>query len=95
MSRMPRPDMRDYFRAHIDRHVNGMLSTRRATLPANVRTVTGTVTDKEIVVTMVDGTVYRWTGGRYATRKVRGCYAPLMPVAATDSAQQEGGQSTT
>lgn len=76
---MPRPDMRGYFRARIDQHVNGMMARTWATAPRNVKGVKGDVTDREIVVTMLDGTTYTWSGGRYAARKVNLCYAPLMP----------------
>lgn len=75
-----RPDMRAYFRAAIDRHVNGMLAREVARMPANVARVHGDVTDRTITVVMRDGTEYRWAGGRYAARKVNGCHAPLMPT---------------
>lgn len=75
-----RPDMRGYFRARIDYHVNGMLA-RTAHLPSEVRQVRGDVTDREITVVMRDGTEHHFRGGRYASRKVNGCYAPLMPEA--------------
>lgn len=78
-----RPDLKAYFRAQIDRHVNGMLATTTPRLPADVRSVVGTVRDSVITVTMVDGTVWHWSGGRYANRKVNLCYAPLMPRATT------------
>jgi hypothetical protein len=74
-----RPDMRPYFRARIDWHVNGMLARTRVDRPAGVDRVRGDVTDRDIVVVMRDGTEWRWTGGEYASRKVNGCYAPLMP----------------
>lgn len=77
---MKRPDMRDYFRARIDWKVNGMLARSRAVLPPNVVSIDGDVDSSMITVTMQDGTIYRWTGGRYALRKVNGCYAPLMPA---------------
>lgn len=76
---MKRPDMKPYFRARIDYHVNGMMARRAPPLPADVRQVDGDVTTHCITVTMRDGTVYRWAGGDYAARKVNGCYAPLMP----------------
>lgn len=76
---MKRPNLNAYFRARIDWHVNGMMSRMSATAPQNVKSVKGDVTDREIVVTMLDGTTYKWEGGRYAARKVNGCYAPLMP----------------
>lgn len=73
-----RPDMRDYFRARIDWHVNGLFS-RTAHLPSGVMRVSGDVTDDTIIVTMRDGSTWKWEGGRYSTRKINGCYAPLMP----------------
>lgn len=76
---MTRPDMRDYFKARIDWHVNGMMSSAQARLPRGVRKVTGDVDSPVITVTMDDGTEYEWSGGKYAARKVNGCYAPLMP----------------
>lgn len=83
-----RPDMRAYFSAHIDRHVNGMLARSAPRLPADVARVSGTVTDARIVVTMRDGTQWEWSGGRYAARKVNGCYAPLMPRPAAEPASR-------
>ena len=74
----PRPDMRRYFQDRIDVHVRGR-SAVNLPRPVGVDRVVGDVTDRLITVTMRDSTVYRWTGGRYATRKVRLCYAPLMP----------------
>jgi hypothetical protein len=74
-----RPDMRDYFRARIDYHVNGMLAGSQARIPFGVARVGGDVTGDVITVTMRDGTVWKWSGNRYAARKVNGCYAPLMP----------------
>lgn len=81
MAKSSRPNMSAYFRACIDQHVNGMLArtSMGGTRPRDVKSIRGDVTDREIVVTMLDGTEYRWTGGRYAARKVNGCYAPLMP----------------
>lgn len=76
-----RPDMRDYFRARIDYHVNGMLARSTPRLPNGVVKVNGQVTDREITVTMKDGSTWLWKGGQYASRKVNGCYAPLMPKA--------------
>lgn len=76
--RAKRPDMREYFRARIDWHVRGVFA-RSARYPAGVVRVTGDVTDRAVVVTMRDGSVFTWSGGRYATRKINGCYAPLMP----------------
>lgn len=80
-----RPDMRDYFKARIDWHVRGMFA-RSARYPAGVVRVTGDVTDREILVKMHDGTVFAWSGGRYATRKINGCYAPLMPKPISEGA---------
>lgn len=76
---MNRPNLTAYFRARIDWHVNGMMSRMNAPRPRDVRSIKGDVTDSVIVVTMLDGTEYKWSGGRYASRKVNGCYAPLMP----------------
>lgn len=75
-----RPDMRAYFKARIDHHVNGMLATSRAVHPAGVARVAGDVTSREIVVTMRDGTVWKWAGGEYSARKVNFCYPPKMPT---------------
>lgn len=74
-----RPNLSAYFRGRIDWHVNGLRSTARLSLPREVVKVSGDVTDPVIVVTMRDGSVWHWAGGRYATRKINGCYAPLMP----------------
>lgn len=76
---MKRPDMRARFRAQIDTHVNGGGWNRTPNLPHGVAKVKGDVTDREIVVTMKDGTEWKWAGGKYASRKVNLCYAPLMP----------------
>lgn len=73
-----RPDMRDYFRARIDYHVNGLMAWT-ARRPNTVERVEGDVTDHLITVHMRDGSIFEWTGGRYANHKVNGCYAPLMP----------------
>lgn len=73
-----RPDMRDYFKARIEWHVRGLLA-RSARYPADVVRVAGDVTDQVIRVTMRDGSIFTWSGGRYAARKINGCYAPLMP----------------
>jgi hypothetical protein len=78
---MKRPDMKSYFHAQIDQHVNGMMARTTAKRPVGVLTIEGTVTDSVITVTMHDGTVWVWRGGKYAARKVNGCYAPLMPRA--------------
>lgn len=74
-----RPDMRPYFRSRIDWHVNGLMSSRHVARPASVLHVDGDVTDATITVTMRDGTVWTWSGGGHASRKINGCYAPLMP----------------
>ena len=74
-----RPDMRDYFRARIDYHVNGMLARSNARIPNGVRRIHGDVTDGIITVEMNDDSLWHWQGGGYAARKVNGCYAPLMP----------------
>ena len=75
-----RPNMKPYFRARIDYHVNGVLArTSLPRPPAGVVRIKGDVTDREITVVMNDGTEFRYEGGRYASRKVNGCYAPLMP----------------
>jgi hypothetical protein len=74
-----RPDLRPYFRARIDYHVNGMLARTSAHLPHEVSRITGDVTDAVITATMLDGSVDTWSGGRYASRRVNLCYAPLMP----------------
>ena len=76
---MKRPDMREYFRAEIDVHVNGMLARTSPRKPHGVDRVRGSVTDREITVVMRDGTEWKWTGGEYASRKINLCYAPLMP----------------
>lgn len=77
---MTTPDMRPYFRARIDFHVNGLLARRPAPLPPGVRRIRGDVTDREIAVELDSGDILHFTGGRYASRKVNGCYAPLMPT---------------
>lgn len=79
MTNLPRPNLSDYFKARIDWHVNGMMSSAVGRLPNTVKRVNGDVTNSLIEVTMTDGTVYQWTGGNYSTRKRNGCYAPLMP----------------
>lgn len=76
---MTRPDLRSYFKGRIDWHVNGLLARSQARLPADVVRVKGDVTDREIVAVMKDGTEWRWQGGGYSSRKVNGCYAPLVP----------------
>lgn len=74
-----RPDMKDYFRGRIDYHVNGMMARTQARVPSGVRKVSGDVDSTLITVTMDDGTEFEWTGGQFSSRKVNGCYAPLMP----------------
>lgn len=74
-----RPDMRAYFRSRIAWHAHGLLSGPQAPWPDGVRKVEGDVRDPQVVVTMDDGTVYRWSAGRLSSRKRHGCYAPLMP----------------
>jgi hypothetical protein len=79
-TRTPRPDLSAHFRWEIDGHVHGMMGTvRRPARNPQIASIRGEVTDRRIVVTMTDGTVWTWEGGRYAARKVHGCYAPLMP----------------
>jgi hypothetical protein len=84
---MTRPDLRDYFNAQIDQYVYGMMARRFPSLPRGVARVDGTVTDDVISATMTNGDVFRWSGGRYAKRKIRGCYAPLLPIPATEANQ--------
>lgn len=79
MANSKRPDMRAYFRGRIDYHVNGMFA-RQVSRPRDVKSIVGDVTDRVITVTMLDGTEWKWSGGRYASRKVNLCYAPLMPT---------------
>ena len=76
---LPRPNLSEFFKAQIDHAVHGMLSTRTVRLPNTIKRVSGNVESEIITVTMTDGTEYRWSGGRYSTRKQHGCYAPLMP----------------
>lgn len=84
MAHSARPNLAAHFRWEIASHVHGMMcTTRRPAQPRDVVRIAGNVTDRVIVVTMRDGTVWHWTGGRYAARKVLGCYAPLMPKPAT------------
>ena len=79
---MKRPNLSDYFKARIDWHVNGMMARSTARLPNDVLKVEGDVDDAEITVTMKDGIVHKYEGGHYSSRKVNGCYAPLMPKVA-------------
>jgi hypothetical protein len=74
------PDMRPYFRGRIARHVNGMFAGHGANFPQGVRGVRGDVTDAVIRVELWDGRTLVFSGGRFATRKVNLCYAPLMPT---------------
>jgi len=62
------------------------MSRSQATRPADVARVSGDVTDARITVTMRDGSEWHWAGGRYASRRVNLCYAPLMPTPVTESA---------
>ena len=78
MATTKRPDLTAYFRGRIDYHVNGMFA-RTVASPRDVRRIEGDVDSSVITVTMLDGTVWTWSGGRYAARKVNGCYAPLAP----------------
>lgn len=79
-TRTKRPDLKARFAAQIDSHVNGLMGMRRIpNLPPGVDRVDGDVTDRVIRAYMRDGTVFVWTGGQYASRKVNGCYAPLQP----------------
>lgn len=71
--------LRLYFRHRIDWHVNGMLATTRRPDMTGIRVV-GDVTDRDITVTYDSGVTEAYHGGRYASRKVNGCYAPLMPT---------------
>ena len=76
---MNRRTVQAYFRWQIDQHVHGMRATARRPELGRGRIV-GNVTDAEISVTYPDGTQETWYGGRYAARKIHGCYAPLMPT---------------
>lgn len=78
---MKRPDMKAYFAARVDYHVNGMMARTQARLPRDVKRVHGDVTSSVIRVEMTDGTEYEWRGGEYGSRKINGCYAPKMPKA--------------
>lgn len=79
MPKTTRPNLSAFFKAKIDQHVHGMMSTAQVRLPIEVTKVSGDVTDSVITVTMRDGSVFKWSGGEYASRKQHGCYAPLMP----------------
>ena len=76
---MKRPDMREFFRSRIEWHTRGMMAGHLARRPSEVKRIEGDVDSREIVVHMMDGTVWKWEGGKYSSRKVNGCYAPLMP----------------
>lgn len=78
VSMMKRPNMNPWFAHQIDQHVNGP-RWNGPRLPQGVARVEGSVTSSVITVTMHDGTVYKWSGGRYSARKINLCYAPLMP----------------
>ena len=58
------PDMRDYFKARIDWHVNGMMSRSQARMPSGVKNVKGDVTDREIIVVMNDDTEFKFEGAQ-------------------------------
>lgn len=74
------PIMTGYFRSRIDIHVNGAFAQSQASrYPTGVKRIIGDVTDPRIVVVMEDGTEYVYSGGRYASVKRNGCYAPLLP----------------
>lgn len=73
-----RPDLTRHFQSKIDQHVYGMMTQNVVPAPNGI-TVRGDVTDTLIVATDRDGNEWRWIGGRYAQRKINGCYAPLMP----------------
>lgn len=79
MPKNSKPDMRDYFKARIEYHVHGAFGSRWAKLPRGVKRVEGDVDSALIVVIMDDDTEHLYAGGKYASRKVNGCYAPLMP----------------
>jgi hypothetical protein len=74
-----RPNLSSYFRSRIEYHVYGMMASPSISPPRDVKTVNGDVTSNLITVTMNDGSVWLWSGGRWSSRKVSGCYAPLMP----------------
>lgn len=74
--------IRLYFRYRIDWHVNGMFATRSRPDMQGIRVV-GDVTDRDITVTYPPGKTEVYHGGRYASRKINGCYAPLMPTKET------------
>jgi flagellar biosynthesis regulator FlbT len=70
-----------HFKYEIDRSVNGMMGTaRRPDLIREGVSIEGSVRDAQIIVTVkARRGYYIYNGGRYATRKVNGCFAPLMP----------------
>ena len=74
-----RPDLKNFWRSRIDNHVNGMLAGPLLPAPRDVVSIDGRITDPVITVTMRDGTVWLYSGGRYAAKKRNGCYAPLIP----------------
>lgn len=76
---MARPNLRPWFRARIDWHTNGMLARTQESIPRDVAKIDGDVTSDLIVVTMLDGTVYKWSAGRRSPRKINLTYPPLVP----------------
>lgn len=72
-----RPNLSSYFRSQIESHVYG--TPLYVSLPHDVKSISGDVTSNIITVVMKDSSVWLWSGGRYASRKVNLCYAPLMP----------------
>lgn len=81
MARKPlprRPDLTGYFKSRIDWHTHGLMARMPHSLPNGVL-LKGDVTDRLITATDRDGIEWYWEGGKYARRKIEGCYAPLMP----------------
>jgi hypothetical protein len=72
-------ELKDFFKGQIDFHVNGLFANPSARIPADVVKLDGGVTDRVITVVWRNGAVENYEGGRYAARKVNGCYAPLLP----------------
>lgn len=87
-STLPRPDLRDAFRAQIDAEENPMRPYRDVRRPHGVTRIDGNVHSRTITAHMDDGTTWSWQGGRYATRKRNGCYATLMPTPLPRTPQQ-------
>lgn len=85
--RPTRPNLNDHFQSKINVHVFGMMSQGVIPPPPGI-TVRGDVTDTLIVATDRDGNEWRWIGGRYASRKINGCYAPLMPKPVPEAARK-------